>query len=275
MGWSQRLPEPRRLEQRVADLGDLTAALGVTGPVVTVAHDWGGVISLGWGLAHRDQLRGLVLTNTAVAQPAGDVGPVLIRLASLLRSAVTVRTPLFVATTTRLSPPGAAAGGSGGVRGAVPDGGPAAVGRRLRGRHPVHADAPVPGVPGRRGEPDPVAGRAGAAAVGAAGPGVRRPVPGRPAVAAAAGGAAPVRGRVTPAARGRSAVRRRRDPVGHRPVRPGPDRNRVARRGVGRRVGGRHRGRAGGRRGDLAAAVVGAGGAGRGLLGRGGRGRRG
>ena len=118
MGWSQRLPEPRRLEQRVADLGDLTTALGVTGPVVTVAHDWGGIISLGWGLAHRDQLRGIVLTNTAVAQPAGDVGPVLIRLASLFRSAVTVRTPLFVATTTRLSRPAPAPRQGEGGRGA-------------------------------------------------------------------------------------------------------------------------------------------------------------
>ena len=107
MGWSQRPDAPRRLEQRVADLGALTAALGITGPVVTVAHDWGGAVSLGWALEHRDQLRGVVLTNTAVAQPAGDLGPVLIRLAHAraLREAVTVRTPLFVAATTRLSRP--------------------------------------------------------------------------------------------------------------------------------------------------------------------------
>jgi pimeloyl-ACP methyl ester carboxylesterase len=81
MGWSDRLPEPRSLRRRVADLGDLTAALGVTGPVVTVGHDWGGVISLGWALEHRAQLRGVVLANTAVAMPAGDLGPALIRLA--------------------------------------------------------------------------------------------------------------------------------------------------------------------------------------------------
>ncbi|WP_448616769.1 alpha/beta fold hydrolase [Modestobacter sp. URMC 112] len=107
MGFSERLGTARTLPQRVADLGDLTAALGVTGPVVTVAHDWGGVISLGWALAHRDQLRGVVLTNTAVAQPDDDLGPVLIRLASsrALHEVVTVRTPLFVATTTRLSRP--------------------------------------------------------------------------------------------------------------------------------------------------------------------------
>jgi olefin beta-lactone synthetase len=105
MGFSQRPDAPRRLEQRVADLGDLTAALGVTGPVVTVAHDWGGIISLGWGLAHRSQLRGVVLTNTAVAQPPGDFGPVLIRASRALLSPVTVRTPVFVRAAGLLSRP--------------------------------------------------------------------------------------------------------------------------------------------------------------------------
>ncbi|SDX41370.1 Acyl-CoA synthetase (AMP-forming)/AMP-acid ligase II [Geodermatophilus africanus] len=107
MGWSDRLTGPRPLQQRVADLGDLTAALGVTGPVVTVGHDWGGVISLGWALGHRDQLRGVVLANTAVAMPAGDLGPVLIRLAHApgVRAAVTVGTPVFVRATTALSRP--------------------------------------------------------------------------------------------------------------------------------------------------------------------------
>src|SRR5688500_16176235 len=107
MGWSDRLAEPRSLRQRVADLGDLTAALGVTGPVVTVGHDWGGVISLGWALEHRADLRGIVLANTAVAMPEGDLGPALIRLASApgVRAAVTVGTPVFVRATTALSRP--------------------------------------------------------------------------------------------------------------------------------------------------------------------------
>ncbi len=107
MGWSERLTSPRTLPQRVDDLGDLTSALGITGPVVTVGHDWGGIISLGWALAHRDQLRGVVLTNTAIAQPADDRGPVIIRLAStrFLRQAVTVRTPAFVMAATALSRP--------------------------------------------------------------------------------------------------------------------------------------------------------------------------
>ncbi len=107
MGYSDRLDSPRDLSQRVRDLGDLTDALDITGPVVTVAHDWGGAISLGWALAHRSQLRGIVLTNTAIAQPEGDFGPVLIRLAHapLVREGVCVRTPIFVRAATALSRP--------------------------------------------------------------------------------------------------------------------------------------------------------------------------
>ena len=107
MGWSERPDEPRTLAQRVADLGTLTDALGIHGPVVTVGHDWGGAISLGWALDHREQLRGVVLTNTAVAQPEGDRGPVLIRLAAVpaLRELSCVRTPLFVAAAAGLSRP--------------------------------------------------------------------------------------------------------------------------------------------------------------------------
>jgi acyl-coenzyme A synthetase/AMP-(fatty) acid ligase/pimeloyl-ACP methyl ester carboxylesterase len=107
MGYSERLDTPRTLNERVRDLGDLTDALGVTGPVVTVGHDWGGAISLGWALAHRSQLRGVVLTNTAVAQREDDPGPVLIRLAHLpfVRETACVLTPVFVRATSALSRP--------------------------------------------------------------------------------------------------------------------------------------------------------------------------
>src|SRR3954447_26466192 len=107
MGWSERLPAPRSLQQRVADLDDLTAALGISGPVVTVGHDWGGAISLGWALRHRQDLRGVILANTAVAMPDADRGPVLIRLANApgVRAAVTVGTPAFVRAATALSRP--------------------------------------------------------------------------------------------------------------------------------------------------------------------------
>ncbi|MDP9444263.1 MAG: alpha/beta fold hydrolase [Actinomycetota bacterium] len=107
MGFSERLDAPRRLRRRVSDLGRLTDALELTGPVVTVAHDWGGPISLGWALQHRTQLRGLVLTNTAVQLPDGLAGPVLIRLArsAPLRRTVCLRTPTFVRAATALCRP--------------------------------------------------------------------------------------------------------------------------------------------------------------------------
>jgi acyl-coenzyme A synthetase/AMP-(fatty) acid ligase/pimeloyl-ACP methyl ester carboxylesterase len=108
MGWSERTPRPRTLRQRVTDLGDLTAALELTGPVVTLAHDWGGPISLGWALAHRDRLAAVVLTNTAVHQPEAQPRPAAIRLArsTPLLDLVCRRTPAFVrATTATCLPP--------------------------------------------------------------------------------------------------------------------------------------------------------------------------
>ncbi|WP_423181320.1 alpha/beta fold hydrolase [Arthrobacter sp. NyZ413] len=81
MGYSERTGTFRRLTDRINDLGDLTDELGLEGPVVTVGHDWGGVISLGWALAHQDQLAGVVLTNTAVHQPSNSEIPPALRLA--------------------------------------------------------------------------------------------------------------------------------------------------------------------------------------------------
>ena len=105
MGYSDRPHGMRRLADRVADLGRLTDAMGVTGPVVTVAHDWGGPVSLGWALAHRDVLAGVVLANTAVHQPERAPAPTLIRLARSrpLLDAVTRRTPTFLRGTTVMS----------------------------------------------------------------------------------------------------------------------------------------------------------------------------
>ncbi len=112
MGYSERIESARVLHQRVDDLGRLSDAVEITGPgragpVVTVAHDWGGIISLAWALAHRDQVRGVVLTNTAVAQPEGTRGPMLIRLAHLplLNQFACRWTPLFVRATTSLTWP--------------------------------------------------------------------------------------------------------------------------------------------------------------------------
>ncbi|MFS0703458.1 alpha/beta fold hydrolase [Cellulomonas sp. 179-A 9B4 NHS] len=107
MGFSERTGTPRGLPQRVADLDDLTTALGLDGPVVTVGHDWGGVISLGWAVDHPDLLAGVVLLNTAVHQPTHLRVPGPLRLA--LRPAVlgraTVATPAFLETTLALARP--------------------------------------------------------------------------------------------------------------------------------------------------------------------------
>ena len=111
MGFSERTGTFRRLEDRINDLGDLTAALGLDGPVVTVGHDWGGVISLGWAVAHPQQLAGVVLTNTAVHQPSGSRIPPALRLA--LHPAVhrwgTTRSDTFLRVTHALAHPPLAA----------------------------------------------------------------------------------------------------------------------------------------------------------------------
>lgn len=87
MGFSERSGRKRTLATRVDDLTRLTETLGLNGLVVTVAHDWGGPVSLGWALRHVDtnpmsgpRLAGVVLTNTAVHQPPGSPAPSVIRL---------------------------------------------------------------------------------------------------------------------------------------------------------------------------------------------------
>lgn len=107
MGFSERSGTVRRLATRIDDLTQLTDELALTGPVVSVGHDWGGVISLGWALRHVDRLAGVVLMNTAVHQPEGSPAPGLIRLARskpVLRN-LTVRTPGFVTGALGLSFP--------------------------------------------------------------------------------------------------------------------------------------------------------------------------
>jgi olefin beta-lactone synthetase len=107
MGFSDRANVVRRLATRIDDLGRLTDSLGVAGPVVTVAHDWGGPISLGWARDHRGQVAGIVLTNTAVHQPAGSPAPALIRLAGTagVRQLLCQITPAFLSTAVGLSRP--------------------------------------------------------------------------------------------------------------------------------------------------------------------------
>ncbi|KIU03907.1 alpha/beta fold hydrolase, partial [Frigoribacterium sp. MEB024] len=107
MGFSERTGSPQTLARRVADLGDLTEALEVTGPVVTLGHDWGGVVSTGWAVDHPDQLAGLMLLNTAIHQPEGEKIPAPLRL-TLARGVLgraTVGTTGFLDVTLGLAHP--------------------------------------------------------------------------------------------------------------------------------------------------------------------------
>ena len=107
MGWSTRRAPARGLGERIDDLGTLTDALRLEGPVVLAAHDWGGLVGLGWTLEHRDLVAGVVLTNTAVFQPLDQPFSALIRLARTpaLRQLVCVQTPTFVRGAAALSRP--------------------------------------------------------------------------------------------------------------------------------------------------------------------------
>ncbi|MBO3084302.1 alpha/beta fold hydrolase [Cellulomonas fengjieae] len=107
MGYSERTGEQHRLADRVAQLGALTDHLGLAGPVVTVGHDWGGVVSLGWALDHPELLAGVVLTNTAVHHDADDPLPAPLRLATApgVLPVGTVSTPAFLEATLALAHP--------------------------------------------------------------------------------------------------------------------------------------------------------------------------
>ncbi|MFD1721832.1 alpha/beta fold hydrolase [Amnibacterium endophyticum] len=103
MGFSQRTGVVRRVADRVRDLGLLTDALALEGPVVALGHDWGGVIVSGWALAHQDVLAGLVLTNTAV--DGHQALPPALRLALAASSGGTERTTAFLETTLAIAHP--------------------------------------------------------------------------------------------------------------------------------------------------------------------------
>lgn len=107
MGWSERTGTARRLQDRITDLSLLTDALGVRGPVVTVGHDWGGIVSVGWALDNRHDLVGMILSNTGIHQDLGQMLPASLELASApgFRRASTSVTDAFLRTTLSLSEP--------------------------------------------------------------------------------------------------------------------------------------------------------------------------
>ena len=133
MGYSERTHldlegERRSLTDRIADLGDFTKALGLDEtdkPVVTLAHDWGGLVSFGWALEHREILSGVMLTNTAVYHDGIENIPAALRLALGVHEWGTHDSPAFIDVTLglaqnegRLPAPGSA--GAGALDGALP-----------------------------------------------------------------------------------------------------------------------------------------------------------
>jgi acyl-coenzyme A synthetase/AMP-(fatty) acid ligase/pimeloyl-ACP methyl ester carboxylesterase len=107
MGFSARTGTRRTLARRVADLGAFTDALGLSGPVVTLGHDWGGVVSLGWAVDHPGLLAGVALLNTAVHQPddAPIPAPLRLALAPGVHRLGTRTTPAFLEATLALAHP--------------------------------------------------------------------------------------------------------------------------------------------------------------------------
>jgi len=109
MGYSEKLDTERVLEQRVDDLTRLIGALEITTPIMSLAHDWGGPISLGWverEIASGDhEISGVILLNTAVHQPEKFNNPTIIRLARArgLLAPITEYTQGFVFGTRVLS----------------------------------------------------------------------------------------------------------------------------------------------------------------------------
>lgn len=103
MGWSDRTGAARRLVDRVDDLDLLWSELKIAGPIVLMAHDWGGPIALGFGERRASQVVGIVLGNTAVHQPKGAPMPRLISLARAVLDPVTRQTDIFIRGTTALS----------------------------------------------------------------------------------------------------------------------------------------------------------------------------
>ncbi|MFD1346579.1 alpha/beta fold hydrolase [Nesterenkonia halotolerans] len=112
MGFSERLAHPvapapdapsyRQLQTRLGDLDALMDALDVkTSTLVTLGHDWGGVISLGWAVRQRGQVDAAITLNTAVDHPTDEPVPAALRaaMAPAALPAATVTTEAFLRVT--------------------------------------------------------------------------------------------------------------------------------------------------------------------------------
>ncbi|WP_432546514.1 alpha/beta fold hydrolase [Kineococcus sp. SYSU DK004] len=115
MGFSERTGVRRGLADRIAELDAVVAALDLSGDVVAVGHDWGGVVATGWaarehargGRHAARRLAGLVVMNTAASHPVDAPPPGPLTLATLpgVLPLVTSRTDAFLRTTLALCRP--------------------------------------------------------------------------------------------------------------------------------------------------------------------------
>ncbi|MGJ9371592.1 alpha/beta fold hydrolase [Nesterenkonia sp. CF4.4] len=117
MGFSDRLSHPvppaadavsyRRLPTRLSDLDALMDTLDVdtSSRLVTLGHDWGGIISLGWAVRQRDRVDAAITLNTAVDHPEDDQVPAALRaaMAPAVLPAVTVTSEAFLKVTLGLT----------------------------------------------------------------------------------------------------------------------------------------------------------------------------
>src|SRR5699024_1781043 len=97
----------RCYQDRITDLSLLTDALSLRGPVVTLGHDGGGLISAGWALDNRHDLPGTILTNTGMHPKVAASRPEARQLANApgLRTAATSHTDACPRTSLALSKP--------------------------------------------------------------------------------------------------------------------------------------------------------------------------
>ena len=129
MGFSERLaheslPTPhgtevRRMSQRIDDFDAVVtsllaeeagssatddAAASAEHPIVTIGHDWGGVLSLGWAARNTDLVSASISLNTAVHQPEDAPIPAPLRatLAGPMLPTATVVTDGFLRVTMSL-----------------------------------------------------------------------------------------------------------------------------------------------------------------------------
>ena len=99
MGWSQRSTR-RTLEERVAELVAFCEQ-HTSGPLVLVAHDWGGPVALG-AVTSLD-VRAVILGNTGVGLPERTKMPPLISAARRFVDLLCRRTSVFVAGTAAMT----------------------------------------------------------------------------------------------------------------------------------------------------------------------------